>query len=534
LYCADRWFFGLSGLIKNVMIPFDSSGVFCPSAGNHDLRRVAVRGAAATISASGLALVAQVVSIVMLARLLTPADFGVVTMVTTLSLLLSSFGANGFSEGVIQFEQIDHNTASNLFWLNTGAGLVLAIAFAAAGSLLARFYHNPLVANVAMGLSVGIVISATSVIHLALLKRAIRFAGISSNDVVGRAVNASVAIMMAMRGWSYWALVAGIVAQQLSVTFGAWWLCRWIPSFPRRTGQTGAMVRFAVKVYGQYCLLYASQNIDNLLVGWRFNAVALGFYKKAYDLFALTANQLTAPLNNVALAALSRLNQDHLRLRRYLANSLGIIAFAGMAMSADLTLVGRDVVRLVLGPKWSESGRIFEVFGPGIGVMLLCSTFGWIHLSIGRPGRWFRWTLVQLTFTVSLFLAALPWGPAGVAAAWSISYWVLVIPGFWYAGRPIEFGVSALIAAIWKYAAAAVAAGLITAGIIRSTVFWGAASGTQAALVAIVLSSMLFVSLYLGAVILLHGGLAPLRQVTGLLRELAPSQKGRKPVAEAL
>jgi O-antigen/teichoic acid export membrane protein len=520
-------------MIKNGMIPFDDSGAFCPSAGSHDLRRLAVRGAAATISASVLSLAAQVVSTVILARLLTPADFGVVTMVTTISLLLSSFGLNGFSEGVIQFEQIDHNTASNLFWINIGAGLVLSIAFAATGSLLARFYRNPLVANVAIGLSVGIVISAASVIHLALLKRAIRFGGVSSNDVVGRAVNTAVAILLALRGWGYWALVAGIIAQQLSMTVGAWWLCRWIPSFPRRTGQTGAMVRFAVKVYGQYCLLYSSQNIDNLLVGWRFNAVALGLYKKAYDLFALTAAQLTAPLNNVALAALSRLNQDHLRLRRYLAGSLGVIAFAGMAMSADLTLVGRDVVRLVLGPKWSESGRIFEVFGPGIGVMLLCSTFGWIHLSIGMPGRWVRWTLVQFAVTISLFVAALPWGPSGVAAAWSISYWALLIPGFWYAGRPIGFGVSALIGAIWKYAAAALAAGLITAGVIRGTVLWGTASGTSAALVAIVLVSTLFVTLYLGTVILLHRGLTPLRQVASLLRELAPPRKETRPADAA-
>ena len=516
------------------MIPFDSSGAFSPSATSYDIRRLAVRGAAATISASGLALSAQVISTVILARLLTPADFGVVTMVTTISLLLSSFGLNGFSEGVIQVEQIDHNTASNLFWLNTGAGLALSIAFAGAGAQLARFYRNPLVANVAMGLSLGIVISATSVIHLALLKRAIRFGGLSINDVAGRAVNTAVSIVLALRGWGYWALVAGIVAQQLSVAVGAWWLCRWIPSFPRRTGKTGPMVRFAAKVYGQYCLLYSSQNIDNVLVGWRFNAVALGFYKKAYDLFTLTAAQLTAPLNNVALASLSRLNQDNLRFRRYLGNSLGMIAFAGMAMSADLTLVGRDVVRLVLGAKWSESGRIFELFGPGIGVMLLFSAVGWIHLSIGKPGRWFRWTLVQLTVTVCLFLGALHWGPAGVAAAWSVSYWLLLIPGFWYAGRPIGFGVSALIAAIWKYAAAALAAGLMTAGIIRGTVFWDTAPDTRASFVAIILISTLFVTLYLGVVILLHRGLTPLRQVAGLLRELAPSRRDRRPTAEAL
>jgi O-antigen/teichoic acid export membrane protein len=514
------------------MIPFDSAGAFHPRAGGHELRRLAIRGAAASVTASGLSLAAQLVSTVILARLLTPSDFGVVTMATTFSLLVASFGLNGFSEAVIQFEEIDHYTASNLFWLNSGAGLVLAIAFAAAGSLLARFYGNPLVAKVAVGLSAGIFIAAVSVIHLALLKRAMRFTATSTNDVVGRVANTVVAVLLALRGWGYWALVVGIVAQQLSVTVGAFWLCKWMPSLPRRTGKTGAMVRFATKVYGQFSLGYATLNIDNLLVGWRFNAIALGFYKKAFDLFALSASQLTAPLNNVALAALSRLNHDHVRFRRYLSNSLGMVAFAGMAMSADLTLVGKDVVRLVLGPKWSEAGRIFELFGPGIGAMLLCSTVGWIHLSIGNPGRWMRWALFQLVATASLFLLALRWGPDGVAAAWSISFWVLLVPGFWYAGRPIGFGVSDLIAPIWRYAAAALAAGLTTAAIIRGTSLWAYPSSMGAALAITIIVSLLFVGLYLGAVILLHWGLAPMRQLASLLGELTPARKVGTPAEE--
>jgi PST family polysaccharide transporter len=516
------------------MIPFDASGAFRPKAGNHELRRLAVRGAAASVSASGLSLAAQVISTVILARLLTPADFGVVTMVTTFSLLAASFGLNGFTEAVIQFEEIDHYTASNLFWFNSVAGLILAIAFAAAGSLLARFYGNPLVAKVAAGLSVGIFIALVSVIHLAFLKRAMRFVATSTNDVVGRVANAVVAILLAFRGWGYWALVAGIVAQQLSVTIGAWWLCRWVPSLPRRTGKTGAAIRFAAKVYGGFCLAYSTQNIDNLLIGWRFNAVALGLYKKAYDLFALSGSQLTAPLNNVALAALSRLNQDHVRFRRYLANSLGMVALVGMAMSADLTLVGKDLVRVVLGPKWSEAGRIFELFGPGIGVMLLCHTLGWIHLSIGKPGRWLRWSLFQLVATASLFLLALRWGPEGIATSWSISFWILLVPAFWYAGRPVGFGASDLIAAIWRYAAAALAAGLTTAAIIRGTPFWHTHSGTAAALGATIIISTLFVTLYLGTVILFHWGLAPLRQLASLLRELAPARKDTTPAPEAV
>lgn len=513
------------------MIPFDSHGAFHPLA-EGELRRLAVRGAAATLSAAALTLVLRVVSTVTLARLLTPADFGVVTMVTTFSLLLTSFGLNGFTEAVIQSEEIDSSTISNLFWLNSAAGLVLALGFASGGTLLARLYRNPLVADVAAGVASAILISAFSVIHLALLKRAMRFKAISANEVVGLVVYTGVSIALGLRGWGYWALVAGIVAQQLSMTVGAWWLCPWIPSLPRRTGKTIPMIQFAAKVYGQFSVDYATRNVDNLLVGWRFNAMALGFYKKAFDLFALTASQFTAPLNNVALSALSRLNQDHVRFRRHLTSSLGMVAFIGMAASGDLALVGKDVVRLVLGPKWSEAGRIFTIFGPGIGAMLLYSTIGWVHLPIGKPGRWLRWSLFSLALTVSMFLVALPWGSVGVAAAWSISYWILLIPAFWYAGRPIGFGVSALIGAIWRYMAAALVAGVGTVVIVRGTPLWNTPSSSSAALVAIILISMLFSILYLGTVILFHRGLAPLRQLACLLRELAPSRKAA--VAEGI
>ena len=516
------------------MIRFGASGAVHPVAVGSELRLLAIRGAAATVSASGIGLLVQVVGTVVLARLLTPADFGVVTMVTTLSLLLANFGLNGFTEAIIQFEDMDDHTASNLFWLNSGAGLVLAIAFAAAGSLLARFYQNPLVANAAVGVSLAIFVGAISVVHLALLKRAMRFTGTSTNDLVGRVVYTAVPILLAWRGLGYRALVAGIVAQQISVTIGAWWLYRWVPNLPRRTGKTWAAIRFAAKVYGQQSLRYSKGNIDNLLVGWRFNAAALGFYKKAFDLFALSGSLLSASLDNVALAALSRVNQDPARFRRYLSTSLGVIAFVGMAVGADLTLVGRDVVRLVLGPQWSESGRIFQLFGPGIGVMLLGGTVGWIHLSIGNPGRWLRWTVVEFAFTTSLFLLALPWGPKGIAAAWSVSYYILLIPAFWYAGRPIGLGVSFFVAAVWRYAAAALLAGFATAGIFRGTPFWASPVGRGPALEAAVIISSVLVALYLCTAVLLHRGFGPLRQFASLLRELAPLRKSTRPATETV
>ena len=511
------------------MKPFDAGGVFRPTEGAGEVRRLAVRGAGATVFSSGLGLGVQMVSTLVLARLLRPADFGVVAMVTTFSLLLVNFGLNGFTEVVLQWEEMNHSLASNLFWINVTAGLLLTIGFAASGSLLARFYGNARVAHVAVGVSLGIFLTSIAVVHFALLKGAMLFTTASINDIISRAVAVAASIVLAWAGWGYWALVAGTVAQPLSQAMGAWILCRWMPGLPRRVPGTGATVRFATHIYGRFSFNYFARNMDNLLVGWRFGPGPLGFYKKAYDLFLLSASQLVSPLTNVAVSALSRLGRESAQYRRHLLSALGVTAFAGMGLGADLTLIGKDVIRLMLGPGWDTAGRIFMFFGPGVGIMLLYGTIGWIHLSIGTADRWFRWVIVEFSVTGLLFLLALHWGPEGIAVAWTASFWILAVPAFWYAGKPIGLGISPVAGAVWRYVLASLLAGVGTAAIIRPMWSFAAASSSLGAIEHMAVISLLFAALYLGAVVLLHGGFSPIYQVAGLVREMTPWGRSSRP-----
>ena len=280
------------------------------------------------------------------------------------------------------------------------------------------------------------------------------------------------------------------------------------------------MVQFAMHVYGRFIVNYGARNMDNVLVGWRFNAQALGFYKKAYDLFAVSGGLLVSSLTVVAVSALSRVNRDSTKYKSYLLSALAVSAFVGMGVGAELTLVGKDLIRLLLGPRWEEAGRIFIFFGPGIGIMLLYGTHSWIHLSIGKPERWFRWGIVEFAFTGLLFLLALPWGPVGIAVAWTASFWLLTIPALWYAGRPICLGIGALLAAVWKYIVASLLAGLACLAILRVMPPIVGPSAAVGALARIITASLLFAALYLAAVIVLYRGCSPLYQVAGLLADM--------------
>lgn len=472
----------------------------------------------------------QMVATVVLARLLTPADFGVVTMVTTFSLLLASCGQVGFPDAVLQREEMNHFLASNLFWINVGVALLLTTAFAAAAPLLARFYGDPRVARITVAVSLSIFITSTSVLHSALLKRAMRFSAVSANDIVARLASVAVSILLALLGCGYWALVAGVITQPLAMSIGVWILCRWVPGFPRRAEGTAAMVRFARNVSGTWSVGYLTHNVDNLLVGWKFGPGPLGFYKKAYDLFSLPFSLLT--VYSVAVSTLSRLNRDIVQYKRYFLGGLSILALIGMGLGAILTLVGKDLVRVILGARWGMAGHIFTFFGPGIGIMLIYSTYGMIHLSLGTTARYFRWGLIEAAVTCLMFLLGLPWGPVGIAIAWTASSWVLTLPALLYAGKAIQLGVAPILAAVWKYVFSSLLAACACAAIIREIRSLATAPGAAGALVRIATTSLLFAALYLGAVMVLHRGCAPLYQLGRLLREMAPWSRFSKPSPE--
>lgn len=511
------------------MKPFQPDGTFRPIASGHGLRKTAVRGAGVTLAGSAGAFAVGIGSVVILARLLTPADFGIVTMVTTFSLLLRSFGLNGFIEFLMQREEITDSLASNLFWINIGIGLILTLAFAGSGKLLAIFYHNPAVIPVTEGMSLTIVIACTGYIHTGLLQRAMQFRTTTIINFIGQVVYVIVCIILAVAGWHYWALVWGSVTQTVVVAAGGFLMCRWVPSRPGRASGTASGVKFAMNVYSHFSFSYLTRNTDNLLIGWRFGAPELGFYKKAYDLFVLPENQWLSPLTAVVVSTLSRVNRDRDQFQRYFLRTLSVLALVGMGIGADFALVGVDLFRFLLGPGWEEAGRIFALFGPGIGVMLLYNTHGWIHLSIGRPERWFRWGLMEFACTASLFLLMLRWGPSGIALAWTTSYFLLMFPGFAYAGKPIGLGMGPIFAVVWKFFAASVLAACATALLVRATSPFGSVSGALGAFSRMMSVSFIFVATYLVGVVALHRGLKPINETVSLLRDLLPERSPRVP-----
>jgi len=493
-----------------------------------DLKKRAVRGAGFTVLSQALTFLMHIVSTMVLARLLTPDDFGLVAMVVTFSLLLQNVGLNGFTEAIMQKEELDQRLISTLFWINIATSLGLTLLFMAASPILSWLYHEPRLQAISIGVALSIIFTGLANIHAALLKRTMEFKVMSAIFFASRTAGFLLAIALAWLGWGYWALVINAVVQPLVYAVSVWIFCGWRPGMPARNTGVWSMVVYALHVYGNFFMSYSSRNVDNLLVGRYFGALTLGYYKKAYDIFALPVNQLTAPLTDVALSTLSRLTGEPVRYRRYYLDAVSILAFVGMALSLILTVNAHDLILLILGPQWTIAADIFIFFGPGVGIMLVYYTNGWLHLSLGRADRWFRWGFVELLVTVLAFIIGLSFGPSGVAAAWTASFYVLTVLGLWYAGRPIQISLSSILAGIWRYIAAALMAGAVAWFLLYTL---DATAGYLAGLnivIRIMISCTCCTLLYLLFVIALYGGMKPLTQVLTLAGEMAPSWLSRK------
>jgi PST family polysaccharide transporter len=159
---------------------------------------------------------------------------------------------------------------------------------------------------------------------------------------------------------------------------------------------------------------------------------------------------------------------------------------------------------------------MFAAFAPGTGIAVLYKTLGWLHMSLGRPQRWWQWSIAATVVTIVCYLIALLFGPIAVAAAYSISMHLLILPALWFAGRPLQLSVGFFVKPIWRHWVAALATCLVVFGLGQVT--WG--GSPHASLSQLVWLSAECTAMYALLVVLLHGGITPFRRLFDMLFDM--------------
>ena len=413
-----------------------------------DLKGRSIRGGAVTMAAQGVRFVLQMGSTVVLARLLTPQDFGLIAMVTAVTGFVVMFKDMGLSMATVQRAEVNHGQISTLFWINVVLSIGVMLVIAALAPVIAWFYGEPRLTWITLALAGAFIFGGFTIQHQALLRRNMRFGTLALIGIISMSAGIVAAIISAWYGAGYWALVLMQLATAITGAIAVWVACGWRPGLPVRHSGVREMLAFGGNLTGFNVINYFARNADKLLIGKFWGSGPLGLYSKAYGLLMLPLRQIKGPISAVAVPALSRLQNEPDQYRRYYYRAMSTIAFITMPLVAILAALSDEIIRIVLGNQWKDAAIIFKVLAFAAFFQPIGST-GWIFVSLGQTKRMMRWGLATVPLIVLSFVIGLPWGVLGVATSYTVCYLSLIlVPSFWYAYRYSPVNLTGLFRSI--------------------------------------------------------------------------------------
>jgi O-antigen/teichoic acid export membrane protein len=430
-----------------------------------DLKGRTVRSGAITIASQVGKFALQTASTILVARLLTPEDYGLLGMVTIFTGFANLFSDLGLSAAVIQKEEINHRQVSNLFWINILIAFIVASIVAMLSPALVWFYKEPRLFWITIALSLNFIFGGLAVQHTALLQRQMHFAVLGKIQILSMFISVVTAVILAYLNFGYWSLVLMQWANLGTNAISVWVVCGWRPSSPSRGSGIKSMLVFGRDLTSFRIVNYFTRNLDNLVLGRFWGPQELGLYAKAYQLLLLPIQQINGPMTSVAIPALSSLQANPEKYRQFYAKAILSIATLSMPIMAFLFASADNLILLMLGPEWAGATILFRLLMPAAFVGTFYVATGWVYQSLGRPDRQLRIGLVNSTITSILFLISVRWGAVGVATAFGISQPILYIPAVIYCYKGTPLRVIDLIKTLYRPALAAIGASIVLVGI---------------------------------------------------------------------
>jgi O-antigen/teichoic acid export membrane protein len=456
-----------------------------------DLKQRALRSGFARLCGQATSFTLRIVSMVVMARLLDPKDYGLFAMVTAVTGFYVLFMNAGLSSATIQKATITDEQISTLFWINLLVGATLGLLCLATAPILVNFYHEPRLYWVTVVMAAAFLFGAAGVQHCALLERQLRYVVVTVIENLAQLVSMSVGIGMAIAGFGYWALVGASIVAPVIWTGCMWAITAWVPGMPRRKVAIKSMLRFGGTITLNRSIVYIAYNLEKVLLGRFWGADVLGIYGRAYQLINIPTENLNGAIGDVAFAALSRVQNDPVRLKSYFLKSYSLVNSLTIPITIFCAFFAEDIILVALGPKWHAVVPIFRLLSPTIFIFAAINPLGWLLMSIGLQERTLKIALVIAPLVISAYVIGLPYGPSGVAMGYSAAMTLWLIPHIVWCLHGTPISPWDLLRAISRPFLSAIAAAASTT-LIES--YW---VHLQSALLRLVLESSVMFGLYL-------------------------------------
>ena len=361
-----------------------------------------------------------------IARVLEPRAYGIAAMASLYVGFAQLLAEMGIGAVIVQRQELSRRIVAALTGASLLAGLLLAAVSVLAGYGLAAFYREPILIKIVAVYGLAFIPSAFRSVSVALLSRQMAFRRVTILALLEAMTASVISLILALNGWSVWALVCGNIA---GICLAALLAIVWAPpglSFNLASLRGTGTLNFGSKVLVSRVAWYAYASADFLAIGRRIGVRAYGEYQLAYQFAGVPAERITDALIQVLFPVLSNLQQDPLERARYFRTSTEACVLVLMPVSVGLALVAEDFISVALGPAWAGAAPILTILSLAAVMRSVTAVATNVIISAGNADVPARLSLIGLVVFPPMFYVAAPWGAAAVAAVWLLIYPVVV------------------------------------------------------------------------------------------------------------
>lgn len=356
------------------------------------------------LSSGGMQLLNLIIGI-FLARLLSPGEYGIVGMLAIFTLLANNLQESGFGVALVNIKDIKHNDYNAVFWFNVGMSVLLYVILFFSAPLIASFFHQPCLIPLSRFVFLGFIIASLCISPNAMLVRGLKMKEKAITSLSALVVSGTVAVILAIKGFSYWSLATQQILYNVVICFGRFYYTRWYPTFKVDFTPVKQMFSFSYKVLITAVLTTINNNVLTVIFGRLFPAQAVGNFTQANKWNTMANQMVTNTMAQVAQPVFTQVTDDNERQRRVFGKMLRFTAFLSFPALFGLALVAPQVILLAIGDKWIDSIPLLQILCISGAFIPLYTVYQNLFLSQGKSGTYMWLTIGQIAIMLTAVLA---------------------------------------------------------------------------------------------------------------------------------
>lgn len=372
---------------------------------------------------------------ILLARLLTPKEFGLMGMITVLSVLLTSLSEFGLFSSLIQKKEVSQRELSSVFWLTLILGFFVAILFFCCAPLIVSFYNEPALLKIVQILSITFLFNSLILTHNAILTKELNFKRLETFSTISLAISSIISLTLAYFNWGIWALVFQQLFNSIVNTFLIWYFEKWRPSFIICKNSIKNLMGFGSRVFISNILNTFFGSIDSIIIGKFFAASTLGLYSYAQNLINVSVGTFTAAIVKVLFPVMSGIQNDNEKLKKIYIKTNNLLTLFIVPIMGTLAILAKEIVVILLGSNWAPMVPYFQLFAI-IGMLFPISALNInLILSKGRADKFLSLEIIKKGLLIVGIIAGFQFGTIGILYGILVISIIGVLFNLYYSGK---------------------------------------------------------------------------------------------------